>query len=99
MKKLLKIDKGRGYFLSENDEYAVITELSVERLKQIIKLVFEEKDSQFDPYDENAVHNAADKIIYSKIYTKLKNIATNRDEIVSKITAEFSSLKSKYKLD
>lgn len=99
MSKLLKIENGRGYFLLENGAYAVITEISVERLKQILELVFNEQNSQFDTYDENSVHNAADKIIYSRIYTKLKNIEVNRDEIVNRISSEFSSLKSKYMID
>lgn len=99
MKKLLKIEKGRGYFINENDEYVLITELTPENLKNIIEIVFKEKDSHFDTFDESTVHNAADRIIYSKIFTKLKNIEAKREEIVSNISAEFSSLKDKYKLD
>ncbi len=39
MIKLLKIDGGRGYFLNEKDEYILITELSVDRLKQLRRIV------------------------------------------------------------
>lgn len=99
MKKLLKIENGRGYYLDDKDDYVSITELSVDRLKQLIEIVFKEDEFLFDAYDDNLVHNAADKIIYSKVAAKLKNVQDNRDEIVLTINSEFATLKSKYGLD
>ena len=99
MKKLLKIEKGRGYYLDKNDEYVLITELSVDRLKQIIEIVFKGDDTLFDAYDDNLVHNAADKIIYNKVATKLKNVQDNREEIILSINSEFATIKAKYMLD
>ncbi|NLA52716.1 MAG: hypothetical protein GX860_11465 [Alcaligenaceae bacterium] len=99
MKKLLKIEDGRGYYLDEKDDYVLITELSVDRLKQIIEIVFKEDETIFDAYDDKLVHNAADKIIYNKVATKLKNVQDNREEIISSINSEFATLKTKYVLD
>ncbi len=99
MKKILKIENGRGLFLNEEGEYSVITELSHKQLRELLELVFNEKNSDFDLYDDNLVHNAADKIIYSKVVAKLKNIKDHHDEIVHTVTSGFSDLKSKYRLD
>ena len=99
MKKLLKIENGRGYYLDEKGDYVLITELSVDGLKQIIEVVFKEEETLFDAYDDNLVHNAADKIIYNKVAAKLKNVQDNREEIISSINSEFATLKTKYALD
>lgn len=98
MKKILKIEHGRGYFLNEKNDYTVVTELSANRLKQILEIIFNEEDASFDQYDDNLIHNAADKIIYSKVATKLNNIQEERNEIERQVKSEFSEMISKYNL-
>ena len=99
MKKILKIEKGRGYFLDENNEYKVVTELSSLRLKEILEKVFYNEDIEFDLFEESTVHNAADRIIYSAVVTKMINLKSRRDEILHTIDSEFSVLKERYKID
>ena len=98
MSKILKICKGRGLYLNSKGEYEYINTINANDLTRIFTIVFDEDQYTFDEYDENVLHNAADRIIYEKITTKLSNLIDNKQQLKMDVNKEFQELVIKHGL-
>lgn len=81
--KILKIDDKKGFFLKKNSEYELIDKITKEWLYDLIELVIENKESVFDDSTKIEIVNPAQKIIYSNLHSRLLEIKSQRETILS----------------
>ncbi|RJG15651.1 hypothetical protein [Massilia cavernae] len=77
--KILKIERGNGYYLSGADLYIEIDKITKDHLLELINATLEHEVT-FDAYDEQSLHNQAQRIVYKNILEKLQDLASRRQE-------------------
>jgi hypothetical protein len=76
--KILKIERGNGYYVSGTDQYIEIDKISKDHLLNLINTTLEHEVT-FDVYDEESLHNQAHRIVYKNILEKLQDLALRRE--------------------
>lgn len=77
--KILKIERGNGFYLSGADQYIEIDKITKDHLLELINATLEHEVT-FDAYDEQSLHNQAQRIVYRNILEKLQDLASRRQE-------------------
>ena len=65
-------------------------------VKDIFIYIMKNDDASLDAYDEDALDNPAQKLIYKELYNEISKVINSRNDILTKINDEFKSLESKY---
>lgn len=78
--KILKIEKGCGYFLRPgSEEWKAIDKIDKDELLGLLN-AFLDNDVELDEPDESALTNQAHLIIYRSIFEKLSTLADNKSK-------------------
>lgn len=99
---LLKIEDNKVVYRIDSDkEFKNIDEITKDDILSIFKKVFlakdEDKLSDFaEEFNKELIGNDAHKIIYEKLYGKVKELWENRITIISQIKNEFKDVEEKY---
>lgn len=56
-------------------------------------------DAEMDEYDENLVQHAAHKIIYRNLYSKLKDLSSNKTRFKDESTSLYRSAIERYSIE
>lgn len=95
--KLLKVDGLQGYFRDINGKDKPIHEISKEDLLQLVTWTLHEKEVEFDPYDEKAIKNQAQQIVYKSVGQKLQTLRGRKQEFIDEAERSFLKEYEKYK--
>lgn len=77
--KILKIEDGKGYFLTKENKYEKIDKIDKSNLFRLVEASLVE-EVEFDEYDTELLKNKAHQIIYKSILEKLEDLVGRRDE-------------------
>mgnify|MGYP004556930535 CR=1 FL=1 len=77
--KHLRINNQQGEFLREND-WVIITEISAEDILNLARAAVTKDGFEVDVFDESALLNPAQKIIYQKISEQLISLHARKQE-------------------
>lgn len=80
--KLLKIDSNMGHYRDAKGNYRPIDKLAKEDLLRLVTWTLNEKDVEFDDYDESTIKNQAHQIIYKSIVQKLRTLRNRKQEFI-----------------
>ena len=100
--KLLKIEDNKVLYRIDSDkEFKNIDVITKDDILSIFNKIFvvkeDEKLSDFaEEFNQELIGNDAHKIIYEKLYSKVKELWDNRKTIISQINNEFKELEEKY---
>lgn len=94
--KLLKIDGNEGYFRDINGKYKPIHEIAKEDLLQLVTWTLNEKEVEFDTYDEKAIKNQAQQIVYKSVDQKLQTLRGRKQEFIDEAERSFLKEYEKY---
>ncbi len=94
--KVLEIKNGKCYFNTDNTSKP-ISDIGKNDLFKILDMIYSEKDCEIDKIDSNTeIHNDAEKIIYTSIYSKIEDFRSRIQEMKSEVKNEFKEVKEKY---
>ena len=97
--QVLKIENSLGKYSIDGENYKNIEEISKEEIFDIIDKVLDGETEIDEITEENDIKMPAQKIIYEKIYEKIKSLQTNKEEIIEKNNKLFNEAYTKYKLE
>lgn len=95
--KLLKTDANQGHFRDTSGKYKAIDKITKEDLLQLVTWTLNEKDVEFDAYDENAIKNQAQQIVYKSVAQKLQNLRGRKQEFIDESERSFLKEHEKYR--
>ena len=95
--KLLKIDANQGHFRDVSGKYKPIDKIAKEDLLQLVTWTLNEKEADFDAYDENAIKNQAHQIVYKSVAQKLQNLGGRKQEFIDESERLFLKEYEKYR--
>ncbi len=95
--KLLKIDGNQGHFRDINGKYKPIDKIAKEDLSQLVTWTLNEKEVEFDPYDEKAIKNPAQQIVYKSVDQKLQTLGGRKQEFIDEAERSFLKEYEKYR--
>lgn len=76
--KILKIEGGNGFFrTSDSDDWKPVDEIDKDGLMKLLNF-FLDSDVEMDNFDENALSNQAQQIIYKSIFEKFSSLKENK---------------------
>lgn len=103
--KVLRIDDGKGLFLSDplnikgipdDSDYKSIDLIEKEDVLSILTLMVDE-EVEMDEYKEDSpLPNPVHDLIYKNLYLKFKTISENKERIKQEIDDKFRASESKY---
>ena len=99
---LLKIENNKVFFRVDKDkEFKNLDEITKDDILSIFKKIFIAKeDDKLDDFAEEfnkeIIGNDAHKIIYERLYAKIKELWENRTTIINQIKNEFKEVEEKY---
>ena len=79
--KLLSIENNLGLYLSETGQYNPVDKITKEDLLRLVNLTLQE-DVEFDVYDDNAIKNQAQQIVYKSVFEKLRGLKDRKKEFI-----------------
>lgn len=97
--KLLKIENDHGYFLLNEGQYQTVDKVTKEDILRLINLTLEQEGSELDPYDEVALKNQAEQIVYKSLSRKLIELQSRRQEFIDESERLYLSEYNKYHAD
>jgi len=97
--KLLKIDGNLGHYRDVNGKYKPIDKIAKEDLLRLVTWTLNEKEVEFDNYDENAIKNQAHQIVYKSIVQKLRTLKGRKQEFTDESERSFLKEFEKYRDD
>lgn len=97
--KVLKIENNLGKYSIDGQIYKNIEEISKEDIFEIINKILSEEIEIDEITDNNEIRMPAQKIIYEKIYEKVKSLQVSKDEIIEKNNKLFNEAYTKYKIE
>lgn len=65
-------------------------------VEDILLYMLSHDDASFDEYDEEAISNPAQRLVYKELYAEFTKVQDSRKEIIDKIDNEFRVIESKY---
>jgi hypothetical protein len=77
--KLLKVSDGEASYLGPDGTFVSVDRIAKEDLLRLVDLTLSE-DVEFDSYDETAVKNQAQQIIYKSVVERLEELKERREE-------------------
>ena len=93
--KNLKIESNKGFFL-RGTEWVDIVNITKEDLLALVKSALEDEHFEIDPYDEGALPNPAQKIVYKHVSQQLQDIHDRREEFMEKQRSMYKESYEKY---
>lgn len=93
--KCLRINDQKGEFLRETN-WLVVTEITADDILKLAKAAVKEDDFEVDPYDEAALPNPAQRIIYQKISEQLLSLNTSKQEFLDETRNIYQDAYEKY---
>jgi len=99
---LLKIEDNKVFFRTEKDkEFVNLDEIGKDDILSIFKKIFLAKEDEnlkdfADEFNKDLIGNDAHKIIYERLYNKIKELWENRSTIIGEIKNEFKEAEEKY---
>ena len=94
--KYLKIDKSKGYYYNENNEYIEIVKIGSEDFYYLLNKAINSDDFDMDQYDETILHHEVHRIIYNEIYNKMQNFIKQKESILFEVNSLYDEAKRKY---
>ena len=95
--KLLKIDANQGHFRDTSGKYQPIDKIVKEDLLQLVTWTLNEKEVEFDAYDEKAIKNQAQQIVYKSVDQKLRTLRGRKQEFLDEGERSFLKDYEKYR--
>lgn len=93
----LKIENGRGFFISKNNEWTEIDKINKDDILFLLERATDDGVSfEMSEYKEEEIKNEADKIIYKNIYTKFQHIVDNKTQFLDESDSLFKDAFHKY---
>ena len=83
--KYLKIDKSKGYYYNEKNEYIEIDKIGSEDIYYLLNKAINSDDFDMDQYDETILHHEVHRIIYNEIYNKMQNFIKQKESILFEV--------------
>jgi len=99
---LLKIEDNKVFFRTDKDkEFVNLDEIGKDDILSIFKKIFLAKEDEelkdfADEFNKDLISNDAHKIIYDRLYNKIKELWENRTTIIGEIKNEFKEAEEKY---
>ena len=93
--KCLLIDDGKGYYSLDGENKFPLDQITKEDLLKMLDLIID-FDAEMDEYDENRIHNAAHKIIYRNLYSKLNDLSAHKTRFKDESTSLYRTAVEKY---
>ncbi len=88
--KILKIENKCGMFLTSENEYEMIEEITKEDIYYILNYIMENTEIELDEIDEsNIISNPASKLIYEKLRLKFNGFYNNKVYIQQDLDDKF----------
>ena len=95
--KLLKIEKEQGHFRDEKGAYQPIVKIRKEDLLRLVNWTLDEKDVEFDAYDEQAIKHQAHQVVYKSVVQKLSALRERKEEFLDQSERLFLEEYERYK--
>lgn len=95
--KCLKIEGGKGYFLTKDEKYSQIDLITKEDLFRFMDMAIKGENIEFDTYDESSLQNEAHKIIYKNLVEKIAEINKQQKQLEDDVNSIFKNELEKYK--
>ncbi|WP_297871511.1 hypothetical protein [uncultured Oscillibacter sp.] len=96
--KCLLIENGKGYYSLDGEHKVPLDQITKEDLLKMLDLIID-YDAEMDEYDENLVQHAAHKIIYRNLYSKLKDLSSNKTRFKDESTSLYRSAIERYSIE
>lgn len=96
--KHLRIRDQKGEFLRDTN-WLVVTEITADDILNFAKAAVKEADFEVDPYDEAALPNPAQRIIYQKISEQLISLNARKQEFLDETRNIYQDAYDKYCID
>lgn len=96
--KHLRIRDQKGEFLRDTN-WLVVTEITADDILNFAKAAVKEDDFEVDPYDEAALPNPAQRIIYQKISEQLISLNARKQEFLDETRNIYQDAYDKYCID
>ena len=95
--KCLKIEKGKGFFLKENDDYEKIDSIKKEDILRLVDIAINiDEDFEMDSMDDNLIQNEAHKIIYRNLSQKFDELLQNKNRFIDESEGKYKDALNKY---
>ena len=79
----LKIEKGKGYFWKQDNEYKEIDTIRKEDILQLLEAATSANiEFEMDKVENENIQNAAHQIIYLNIYEKFSELINNKNRFL-----------------
>ena len=65
-------------------------------VEDILIYIMKNNDASLDAYDEDALDNPAQDLIYKELYNELSKVIDSKNEILTRINNEFKDIEDKY---
>ncbi|ANU54650.1 hypothetical protein I5Q82_06875 [Acutalibacter muris] len=96
--KCLLIENGKGYYALDESNKISLDQLTKEDLLKLLDLVLS-SEVEIDPYDENNLQNAAHRIIYRNLCSKLNSLIDNKARFKDESISIYKAAMDKYKVE
>lgn len=93
--KHLRIKDQKGEFL-RGANWLVVTEITTDDILNLAKAAVEEKEFEVEPYNEAALPNPAQRIIYQKISEQLISLHARKQEFLDETRNIYQDAYEKY---
>lgn len=87
--KLLKIDGNQGLFRGSDGNYKSIDKIAKDDLLELVTWTLNEEGAEFDAYDESAIKNHAQQIVYKSVVQKLADLRARKQEFIDESERAF----------
>lgn len=82
--------------VSDESCYKSVELIEKEDVLDMLTYMLDHDDCSFDPFDEKALQNPAQQLIYKELHSELTKVYASRKEIVQRINDQFKEIESKY---
>lgn len=76
--KCLKIEENKGWYTTDGKKWKNIDEINKDDIMIILDKVINDEEFEMDEYTNRKIGNPAHDIIYSNLYSKLKELFDNK---------------------
>lgn len=100
---LLKIKDNKGFYrIKDKEDFKTLDLLTANDMLEMFKRLFKVNQKEYslndciEEYNEEKIANEAHKIIYEKLYSKLKELWNNKDAIIEEVNSDFEHIEKEY---
>ena len=95
--KILKIEDSKGmYYSFLLNEYKEMDNISKDDILAMITHIMENEDASFDTYEESAIVNKVQNIIYKNLEKKFSELLISKNGILESINTQYKEAEDKY---